>query len=89
MRLYLLQQPVVFRPVRLQEEAEVQQRLPKDALYTEILRDQKSADATVAVEEGVDRLELHVQQAGLDECRQSRGVVVQETLERTETLGEL
>jgi hypothetical protein len=55
-----LQQVVVPVAVLLEEEAQVEQRLGQDALGAEEKRDEEPAHAPVAIQEGVDGLELDV-----------------------------
>ena len=50
--------------MRLEVEAEVQEGLPQDTGVTQEEGDQEPPNAAVPVEEGVDRLELHVSEAG-------------------------
>ena len=69
-------------------EAEIEKGLLQHPLGAEIERDQKAADAPVAVEERMDRLELDVEQPRLDERRQSRLVFVDEGFEGGEASGE-
>ena len=74
--------PMLFEIVR-----EIQDWLMKDAPLGQQKGDQQTADASVAVEEGMDRLELHVRERDLYERRQ---VIdgVQVLLECTECLGD-
>ena len=73
----------------LEVEAQVQQRLVKDALGPQKERDQKSPHSSVAVEEGVDGLELHVCQGRLDENRNAVGRLVEEALEVAHAIGDV
>src|SRR5690606_15029864 len=66
---------------RLEVEAEVQQRIAQHAIVAEQERGQEPADAAVAIEERMDRLELHVGEAGPDEVRQAVAPIVEEALE--------
>lgn len=55
--------------------AEVKERTLKNATLTEEKCDQQSADAAVAVEKRVDRLELCVRKSAVDERRQSASLM--------------
>ena len=83
-----VEQPVVLGPVLLEVEAQVEQRLAEHAGVAEEQRDQQPPDAAVAVEEGVDGLELHVRERRLDEHRQVVAVVVQEALQGGHAVGD-
>src|SRR5690606_27196199 len=78
-----VEQRVVLLAVLLEVEAEVEQRIAQHAVVAEQKRDQEPADAAVAVEERMDRLELHVGEAGPDEVRQAVAPIVEEALERS------
>ena len=85
--LHGLQQLVVQAAVLLQVKAEIEHRRTQDALLAQQQqRDQQSAKPPVAVEERVDRLELDVDQAGLDQGGQAIGRVVDEQLELAHAL---
>src|SRR5271157_1184605 len=77
-----IEQRVVGGAVLLEVEAQIQERLSENTGVTEQKCDQETPYATIAVEEGMDRLELHVREACADEDRQARGVVMKEPLER-------
>ncbi len=77
---------VVLLAVPLEVVREVKDRLVQDASFREEERDQQTADAPVAVEERVDRLELHMCQSDLDERRQVVGLV-NELLEVAKRVG--
>src|SRR5574337_1038746 len=57
---------VVTLAMRLEVGGEVEQRLEEPAALDQEERDQESADPAVPVEEGMDRLELLVDQRALD-----------------------
>jgi hypothetical protein len=67
-----VQQPVVLGAVALEEEAQIEERLGEQLPVLEQQRDEQAADATVAVEIGVDGFELHVHERGADEKRKLR-----------------
>ena len=69
-RAHLAEQPVVLRPVPLEKDAQVKQRRRQHLPVLQKQRDEQPADTAVAVEEGVDRLELDVRQADPNEGRQ-------------------
>ena len=66
---YFLQQPVVVGAMRLQIETEIEQRLAHDAGHAKEERDQQPSQPAITVQEGMDGLELHVDQASLDQWR--------------------
>ena len=69
-------------------QAEVQQRLGQNARVVEVERYQQPTQATVAVQKGVDGLELQMRQTRPDEHRQSRGtVIMKETLQLAHAFG--
>jgi hypothetical protein len=80
----VLEQLVIARAVFFQVEAQVEQWLRQHAIVTEQKGDEKAADAAVAVEEGVDRLELDVSERGADERR--HGLVVEKLLQCAEAV---
>ena len=80
----LLQEPVIVVAPGLQEQAEIEDRFPQHPGLTQDQRDEQPAQASVAVEKGMDRLELDVGQARPDERGQRRILAVQEALERIE-----
>ena len=53
-------------------------------MNAEIERDQQAPDPAVAVQEGVDRLELNMEQPRLDERREFRGLFMHEALKGIE-----
>ena len=71
----------------LEEEAQVEERLGQQLPVLEQQRHEQASDAAVAVEVGVDDLELYVQESGTHERRQ-RVVCVQVLLERAEHLAQ-
>src|SRR5579872_2216946 len=76
-----VQEIVVGYPVLLEEQAEIENRLTKHAGGAQQEGDQQPAEATVAVEERMDRLKLDVCEARLDQQRDVRMVFVQEQFE--------
>ncbi len=78
---HAVEQVVVGRAVPLQVEAEVEERLVQYRRATEHQRDEQPADATVAVEERVDGLELHVRESRTHKDRQAIAVRVEEALQ--------
>ena len=63
------QPAVVVVAVPLEEEAQVQERRRQELPVLEEQRDQQSSDAAVAVEVGVNGLELNVEQSRAHERR--------------------
>ena len=78
---------VVVLAMSLEEEAQVEERLGEQLPVLEQERHEQATDAAVAVEVGVDGLELHVQESGAYQRRQ-RVVGVQVLLEGAEHLAE-
>jgi hypothetical protein len=78
-RPHALEGVVIVLPVALDEVREVEKRLGKAAALDQEERDQQPAHTAVAVQEGVDRLELLVHQGALDQLREVV-TVVEETL---------
>ena len=81
-----LERVVVLLATGLEVGRQVQERLGQPVPDDEEEHDQQPSEPAVAVEERVDRLELVVQQRGLDERWQSR-VLVDEALEIAQQLG--
>src|SRR5690606_28212049 len=77
----LLQQVVILAAMRLEVEAEIEDRLLQDALRAEQEGDQQAAEASVSVEERMDSLELDMDEPGLDEGRHLRRVGMDERLQ--------
>ena len=73
--------PVVLGAVLLEEEAQVEERFAEQLPVLEQERDEEPPDAAVAVEVGVDCLELRVAEPCPDECRQFAALIVDEALE--------
>ena len=63
----VVEQLVVGAPIVFEVQAEVQKRFPEEPGVAQHESDQEAAQATVAVEEGVNGLELNMRQASLDE----------------------
>lgn len=61
----LPKQPVLVSAMGLQVEAQVEERFPQHAVDAEVERHQQATDTTIAVEEGMDCLELDVQRPAL------------------------
>jgi hypothetical protein len=78
----LVQQRVIVRPALFEIKAEIQERLAQHARIAEQERDQEPPHASVAVEKGVDGLELYVGEPGAHEDRQPVSFGVEEALER-------
>src|SRR5437588_5312750 len=68
-RAHALQKLVIVLAVLVDVVRKVKQRLREPAALDEEKGDEQPADAAVAVEEGMDRLELLVHQRALDEIR--------------------
>ena len=79
-----LQQAVIVGAMRLQIETEIEKRVAQHAIGAKEERHQKTANAAVAVEEGMDRLELDMEQTGFDQRRQARLRFMDEPLESVE-----
>ena len=85
-RAHPLQQVVVVLAMGLEKKAQIQQRLAQGFFLAEQQRNQKPPQPAVAVEKRMDRFKLNVDQSQLHQQRQRFAVVVQELLERIETL---
>src|ERR1022692_3908169 len=68
-RAHAVEEFVVCPPIGLEVEAQIENRLPQRAARAQQKRDEQTPQPAVAVEEWVDRLELYVGQAGLDQQR--------------------
>ena len=71
LRTHGQQSVIILLAVLLQVVAEVKQRPGKDAAPAQVKGDQQAADAAVAVQKGMDGLELGVDQGDLDQGRQA------------------
>ena len=76
-----LEQAIVIGATGFQIEAEIEKRSAQDTVNAEIEGDEQAPDPAIAVEEGVDRFELDMEQPRLDERREFRGGFMHETLE--------
>jgi hypothetical protein len=65
---------------------QVEERLAQQVVVGQLKCDQQAADAAVAVEELVDRFELHVRERRLDQRRRWLGLIVQEPFKVLEAL---
>jgi hypothetical protein len=77
---HAVQEVVVGGAVLLEVQAQVEQRLAEGPGVTEQTRDQQAADAAVAVQEGVDALELNVGETGPLEGREAVALGVEKPL---------
>ena len=64
-----LQQAIIVGAARFQIEAEIEKRIAQHAIGAKEERHQKTAHAAIAVEEGMDRLELDMEQTRFDQRR--------------------
>src|SRR5215469_10348719 len=83
---YALKQIVVPVAVRFEVQAEVQKRLSQGTLGAKQECDQQTPESTIAIQEGVNGLKLHVNQSGLDQDGQLVFLVMEKTLKTVETL---
>src|SRR5690606_32015413 len=83
-----LQTLIVGLPVLLEVMREIQHRLAEHPALAQQKRDEQPPCATVALEEGMDRLELRMGQADLHQQRKLV-LLMQESLERPERGGYL
>ena len=88
-RPHVIQQLVVQRTMRLEEQAWVEQRLMQQTIRDKLKHDQQPADTAIAVKKWMDRLELDVGKRSLDQRRRRLRLVVQEALELIEACTEL
>ncbi|MDQ1411373.1 MAG: hypothetical protein QOJ41_3108, partial [Acidobacteriaceae bacterium] len=81
-----LKQIVVALTVSLEVKTQIEERFTQSAFGTEKQRNQQTAKSSVAVEKGMDRFELHVDESRLDKNREFVFFVVKEMLEEDQTL---
>src|SRR6185437_12477622 len=86
---YAVQQFVVCLPVLLEVQAQVEQWLAQQSVVGELQRDEQAADASVAIEKRVNRLELHVRERRLGKRWRYLWAIVQEALEIFQAVGDL
>ena len=79
-------QLVVAAAMDLEKKAQVQQRLLQHFFAQQHQRNQQAADASIAVQKWVDRLELHMRERGLDQRRVACGHVVQKIFQLGDAL---
>src|SRR5205085_2086866 len=82
---HIVQQLVVVRAMLLEVQAEIKKRVAENTGIRKHQRDEQPSDTAIAVEERMDRFELHVRQRGADEHRQP-GLIVNEFLESAHAL---
>ena len=83
--------PLVLRllDIPLEPRAEVI-RTQNEELNPRWLQDyQEASDTSVAVEERVDGFELHVSERGLEQRRHGLGVIIEKSLERSQTFAQV
>ena len=80
----VLEQFVVSLPMRLEVETEIKDRLSQNAGSTQQKCDEETTETAVAVEERMDRFELHVSHRRPYQQRNAGMIRVQEALERIE-----
>src|SRR5216684_5068884 len=81
-----LKQIVIALTVSLEVKTQIEERLTQSAFGAEKQRNQQSAQPTIAIEKGVDRFELDVNESGLDEHGQLVFFVMKKMLEAVQTL---
>jgi len=84
-----LQVVVVVRAMMLEVEAQIEQWLTQNALGPQQESDEESSYSTVAVEKGMNGLELRVRKCGLEENRNPLRRFVEEALEVTHAVGDM
>jgi hypothetical protein len=72
----------------LEVEVHVEERLAEHSRLVQHQRDQEPADTAVPVEEGVDHLELHMDEGGFHERGEGPTLVVDEPLQRNHAIGD-
>ncbi len=82
---HLLKQAVIVGAMRFQIQAQIEERLAQHTVDAQVQRYQQATDPAVSIQERVDGLELDMQQPGLDQCGQTRAILVYEALKRIET----
>src|SRR5216683_2769466 len=83
---YPLQQIVVGIPALLEIQAQIEYRLCQSPFSAHEQSDEQAPDPAVAVEKGMDGLELHVGKRRFDKKRRLHGVVVKKFFERAHEL---
>src|SRR5579859_1942714 len=86
LRANSLKQIIVALTVSLEVKTQIEERLTQSAFGAEKQCNQQTAKPTIAIEKGVDRFELHVNESGLDEHGQLVFFVVKKMLEAVQTL---
>ena len=82
----IVEQLIVILTVGLEVEAEVEHRLPQHLLLAQEQSDQQTPQTAVAVQERVDRLELHMCQRRLEQHRSRLWLVMQEEFQLAHAL---
>jgi hypothetical protein len=78
----VVKQVVVLGSMLLEKETEIQERFTKYAGVAQQQRDEKPSDTSVAIEERMDRLKLHVRQPRTHKYRKTVVLGVHEAFER-------
>jgi hypothetical protein len=81
-----LKQIIVALTVSLEVKTQIEERLTQSAFGAEKQCNQQTAKPTIAIEKGMDRFELHVNESGLDENGQLVFFVVKKMLEAVQAL---
>src|SRR6202521_3370432 len=76
-----LKQIIVALTVSLEVKTQIEKRLTQSAFGAEKQCNQQPAQPAIAIEKGMDRFELHVNESGLDESGQLMLFVVKEMFE--------
>src|ERR1019366_3667877 len=79
-----LKQFVIAVTVCLEEKAQIEKRLTQSALSAEKQRNQQTSQPSIAVEKGMDRLELYMYQSSLNQNGQIVFFVVKEMFKAVE-----
>jgi hypothetical protein len=72
--------------VLLEVETQIEDWFPQRTGGAQQKCDEQPAQAAIAIEERMNRLELHVDQPGLDKQREARAFVVQKQFERAHAI---
>src|SRR5512134_1180540 len=75
--------------MRVEEQTRIKKRFVQYAIGYELQHDEKASDTAVAVQKGVDGLELHVRERRFDQGRRRLWLVVDEALKRREAIAHL
>ena len=80
---HILEQFEISRAVFLEEQRQVQDRIFQQSFGPQDQSDEQATNTSVAIQEGMDRFELHMRQGSLDQGERSNRIVMQELFQQT------